>query len=593
MKSRIQSLWQRAVEPLSYLWRLRSVVRRYRRHLIGLGLLTSAASLQPLITPQVTRQIIDVAYPARDFGLFFLLSAFIVGLNLITAVIESLATYLSTYVNNLIAFRIRMKVFHALNRVPVSYVESHQSGMFLERIAGDADQTSGMLSAIIPQVISLLLTTVMTLVMMANISPLVTVLVLAIVPIYYLISSILALKLRVWQQQIRIKDEQLTTGAVEAIQGVPTARIFGIASWLKRLYTGLLRDKIKMSFGIWRVQLIYGRMSWAVSYFWGILLTFGGWYLVFKDRLTLGDAVALGMYIPLLLRPAQQLLGLYQSLVASSVPAQRVSEVLNEARKTNAVTTHDGFRITEGVRLRSVMFAYRDNAWCLNNISLNLKFGDTVVVVGATGSGKTTLLRLLAGMFDTYEGDILADGIPLSSIRTSSYQANVAMVMADNFFFSGSIMENMCMAGEKIEETQVKKAAKTLGFDKWLESLPNGYDTRLGVGGIRLSSGQTQKIAVLRALLKKPRLLLLDELTSAMDIESERRILDGLQVLRPTESIMILTTHRLALTREPWVSKIVVLDNGAIAEQGSIDELYIRNGEYRRLMELAGLGRMN
>jgi ABC-type multidrug transport system fused ATPase/permease subunit len=348
-----------------------------------------------------------------------------------------------------------------------------------------------------------------------------------------------------------------------------------------------------MSFSIWRVQLIYGRMSWAVSYFWGILLTFGGWYLVFQDRLTLGDAVALGMYIPLLLRPAQQLLGLYQSLIASSVPAQRVTEVLDEARKTNMVSAHDGFRLTEGVRLQGVRFAYRDNAWCLNNISLDLKFGETVVIVGATGSGKTTLMRLLAGMFDTYEGDILADGVPLSSIRTSSYQANVAMVMADNFFFSGSIMENMRMAGPKIEESQVREAAKILALDKWLESLPNGYDTRLGVGGIRLSSGQTQKIAVLRALLKKPRLLLLDELTSAMDVESERRILDGLQVLRPTANMTILTTHRLALTREPWVNKIVVLDNGAVVEQGSIDELYTRNGEYRRLMELAGLRRLN
>ncbi|MCX6827824.1 MAG: ABC transporter ATP-binding protein [candidate division Zixibacteria bacterium] len=589
----IQSLWQRAFQPLSYLWRLRSVVRRYRRHLIGLGLLGTAASLQPMITPQVTREIIDVAYPARDFHLFFLLTAFIVGLNLITAVIESLATYLSTYVNNLITFRIRMKVFHALNRVPVSYVESHHSGMFLERIAGDADQTSGMLSAIVPQVISLLLTTVLTLVMMANISSLVTVLVLAIIPLYYVTSSILALKLRVWQQRMRMKDEQLTTGAIEAIQGVPTARIFGIGNWLRKLYTGLLRDKIKMSFGIWRVQLIYGRMSWAVSYFWGILLTFGGWYLVFQDRLTLGDAVALGMYIPLLLRPAQQLLGLYQSLIASSVPAQRVTEVLDEARKTNMVSAHDGFRLTEGVRLQGVRFAYRDNAWCLNNISLDLKFGETVVIVGATGSGKTTLMRLLAGMFDTYEGDILADGIPLSSIRTSSYQANVAMVMADNFFFSGSIMENMRMAGPNIDQSQVRETAKILALDKWLESLPNGYDTRLGVGGIRLSSGQTQKIAVLRALLKKPRLLLLDELTSAMDVESERRILDGLQVLRPAANMTILTTHRLALTREPWVNKIVVLDDGAIVEQGSIDELYVRNGEYRRLMELAGLGRLN
>jgi len=482
-----------------------------------------------------------------------------------------------------------MRVFHALHRVPVSYVESHQSGMFLERIAADADRTASMLAELVPQVISLILTAILTVVMMANISPLVTVLVLAIVPFYYLTSSILSIKLRAWQQQTRMKDEQLTTRAAEAIQGVPTARLFGVGKWLKTMYTRLLRDKIKIAFGMWRSRLIWGQLSWAVSYGWGVVLTVGGWYLVFQDRLTLGDAVALGMYIPLLLRPAQQALGLYQALMASSVPAQRVNEVLDAARTGGIKPIHDGFMISEGIKLTNVSFSYPGSSWRLHGLSLEAQCGEAIVVVGPTGSGKTTLLRILAGMYDKYNGDIMIDNKRLSDIRLSSYQANVGMVMAENFFFSGSIMENMLIARRQLNQEKVREVAGYLGLDKWLESLPQGYDTRLGVNGIRLSSGQTQKVAILRALLKMPRLLLFDEITAAMDVESERRILDGLRDLRPEGNIIVMTTHRLTLTMEPWVSRIIVLGDGYIEEQGPPRELYGSQGAYFRLMNLAGL----
>jgi len=592
MRDKIRSFIQRAFGPLKYIRNLQGETRRYRRRLIIIGLLGVAVYAQSLITPQITRQIIDVAYPARDFMLFYILSAIMVGLNVIASVLGAVNGYLTTYTNNLIAFRIRMRVFHALHRVPVSYVESHQSGMFLERIAADADRTAGSLAGILPQIISLLLTAVLTVGMMANISLLVTGLVVAIVPFYYLTNTILSVKLRQWQQETRLKDEQLTTRANEAIQGVPTARLFGVGRWLKTMYTNLLRDKIKIAFGIWRTQLIWGRLSWAVSYGWGVVLTVGGWYLVFQDRLTLGDAVALGMYIPLLLRPAEQALGMYQSLMASSVPAQRVTEVLDEAQNGETKPIRKGFAIRENIRLDNVDFAYPGNRRCLKNISLAMSCGEGLIIVGPTGSGKTTLLRIMAGMFEPGGGRLLADDIPLSNIRLSDYQSDVAMVMADNFFFSGTIMENMLMAGPHLDESEVRRTAGILGLDSWLMSLPSGYDTPLGVGGIRFSSGQTQKVAILRAALKKPRLLLLDEITSSMDVVSERNILDGLKQLRPPENITVMTSHRLTLTLEDWIDRVIVLNDGIITEQGAAHDLYASGGEYRKLMDIAGLGEL-
>jgi len=580
----------RAFGPLTFIWKLRREALRYRWRLVAIGLLGVATQAQALVSPQITRQIIDVAYPARDFTMFYILSAIMVGLNLMSSGFGVISGYINTYVNNMISFRMRMKVIHALHRVPVSYVEGRQSGMFLERIANDADRAASSLVSVIPQVLSVVLTAGITLGMMANISPLVTVLVLGVVPLYYVTSSILSVKLRVWQQKTRLKDDQLMTRASETIQGIPTARLFGVGNWLKNKYTRLLRDRIKMAFGMWRARLVWGQLSWAVSYGWGVLLTIGGWYLVFQDRLTLGDAVALGMYIPLLLRPAEKALGLYQSLMASSVPAQRVIEIMDAAQNGHRRRAIPELAISRGLELQKLAFSYPGARWHMEDINLDLPVGRSVVILGSTGSGKTTLLRLLAGMFDRYRGEIMIDDQPLSSIRLNSYQKNVAMVMAENFFFSGSIMENMKIAAPHVRETDIREAAKIMGFDRWLSSLPEGYNTRLGVDGIRLSSGQTQKIAILRSLLKKPRILLLDEITSAMDVVSERQVLDGLQALRPRQNIIVLTTHRLTLTTEPWVDRIVVLDEGRIIEEGMPDQLYIRGGEYRRLMDLAGLG---
>lgn len=577
------------MRPLIFLWERRGEIRHYRWQLIFLSLLAVGLSSQSLITPQLTRHIIDVAYPARNLRLFWIISGIMVAVNIASAVIHGVHGYLSTYINNIIGFRIRMRVFQALSHLPVAYVERHNTGMFLERCSNDSDVTAEMLANIVPQIASLMLTTGITIALMLKISIKVTALIMACVPIYSVISIILATKLRRWEKQMRQKAEELSTLTVEAIQGVPTAKVFGAQKWLRANYKKLLRDKIAIVFGIWRTQLTYGRLGWAVTYGWGVVLTCGVWYLVFKDRLLLGESVALGMYIPLLLRPADAAISIYKSLMSSSVSAQRIDEVIKAAAEHKVRSTHANLATLNKLQMRKVSFAYPDRPPCLQNISLDLKRGETVVIMGHTGSGKTTLLRLLAGMYDCTEGRIIVDGHDLSEINLDDYQAKVAMVMPENFFFSWTLLENMLIAAPDADEKKVRHIAEVLGIDKWIQALPDGYNSRFGAEGVRLSSGQMQKVALMRALLKKPRLLLLDEVTSAMDIESERQILDGLNALCPAECVTVMTTHRLRITMEPWIDRIVVLSNGRIIENGSAPDLYTYKGEYRRLMELSGL----
>ena len=534
------------VRPLFFLWKLHGEIRHYRWQLIVLSLLAVGLSSQALIAPQLTRHIIDVAYPARNLRLFWIISGIMVAVNIASAVIHSVHGYLSTYINNMIGFRIRMRVFQALSHLPVAYVERHNTGMFLERCSNDSDVTAAMLAGIAPQIFSLILTTVLTIILMLKINSKVAALVIACVPVYSVISIILATKLRRWEKQMRQKAEELSTLTVEAIQGVPTAKVFGAQKWLRANYKKLLRDKIAIVFGIWRTQLTYGRLGWAVTYGWGVVLTCGVWYLVFKDRLLLGESVALGMYIPLLLRPADAAISIYKSLMSSSVSAQRIDEVIKAAAEHKVRSTHTCPATFNKLQIRNVSFAYSDRPPCLQDISLDLKRGETVVIMGHTGSGKTTLLRLLAGMYDCTEGRIIVDGYNLLEINPDDYRAKVAMVMPENFFFSWTLLENMLIAAPDADEKKVRHIAEVLGIDGWIQTLPDGYNTRFGAEGVRLSSGQMQKVALMRALLKKPRLLLLDEVTSAMDIESERQILDGLNALCPAECITVMTTHRLS-----------------------------------------------
>lgn len=579
------------LRPLAFLWKLRGEIRHYRGRLFFLSLLTAGLSTSSLVTPQLTRWIIDVAYPARNLHLFWLLSAAMVVINVVSAAIQAVHGYLSTYVNNLIGFRTRMRVFQALSRVSVAYVERHNTGMFLERCSNDADVTAGMLADIIPQAASLILTTAITITLMLRISIKVTALVIICAPIYCAVNIILAAKMRNWEKSMRSKAEQLATLTVEVVEGVPTAKLLGAQKWLRTNYKKLLRDKIIIAFGMWRTQLTYGRIGWAVTYGWGVVLTCGVWYLVFKDRLLLGQAVALGMYIPLLLRPADAAVGIYKSLMSASVSAQRIDEVIKAAYNHKA---QDGGRFAastlKNLRLNNVTFAYNDRLPCLRNVSLNFKAGQTTVILGQTGSGKTTILKLMAGFYDSYKGSITIDEQNLYDVKQEDYQSNVAMVMSENFFFSGTIIENMLLAKNDVSRKDVYNAVKIMGIEQLISELPKGYDTQLGAGGVRLSSGQVQKLALVRALLRRPRLLLLDEVTSAMDLKSERKVLNGIRELCPAGCITVMTTHRLAITLETWVDRIVILADGEVIEDGAVQELYSRNGEYASLINLSGLG---
>ncbi len=295
------------------------------------------------------------------------------------------------------------------------------------------------------------------------------------------------------------------------------------------------------------------------------------------------------MYVGVLARPFQEVSKLYQSLISDSVAAQRLLEILNgppQARQGRAQTVLA--RPPQRFELRGVSFAYKEGRPCLYDLDLRLHGGETVAIVGPSGAGKSTLIRILSGLDDRYQGEFLVDGHDFRGINRDSYLRHVSLVPHNTFFFSDTIRDNLCSGNKSISTSTLHRYASILGLEELIESAPEGYDTKLGSEGIRLSAGQYQKLAALRAILKKDAtILLLDEVTASMDIESECRLLKGMVGLRPKGCTTLLVTHHIAITTEPWADKIIVMVNGRISESGSCACLREKHGFYHHWWTLS------
>lgn len=559
----------------------------YRYRLLLLAVLSPILSIPRLVTPLVMQALIDKAYPARDFVLFGWLCAALLALRVLPSILSSFAGYLSTYVSNLLQYRLCLRVFNAIQRLPQSYREEHGSGMFLERATRDISTVASSLTRLLPDIITLLFTFLAAIPLMLRLDVRITLLVLAVVPINYVITVCLSRRLKALHEIGRKNDEKVTTFTAETIEGATIARLFALGHLRRQKLKQLLRNQLGIAFATWRATTFWGHLNNLVGTLWGMMLLCGGWYLVFSNRLQLGQAVALGMYVSVLARPFQDVGKLYQSLIRDSVAARRVLEILQTRRPS---TPDQVLRVLarppRQFELRGVCFAYKEGHPCLHDLDLCLKGGQTVVVIGPSGAGKSTLIRILSGLDDRYKGQFMVDGYDFRELSRDSYLRHVSLVPQNTFFFSDSIRDNLRSGNGPLSTETLQGYASVLGLGELIESTPQGYDTKLGSEGVRFSAGQYQKLAALRAILKQAAILLLDEVTSSMDIESERQLLQGIVALRPRGCVTLLVTHHIAITTEPWIDEIAVMVNGRIAEKGSCARLCEQRGFYHHWLNL-------
>jgi ATP-binding cassette subfamily B protein len=427
-----------------------------------------------------------------------------------------------------------------------------------------------------------MLTVIAVLVMMLTISPLLTLITVVVVPLsLWLTRAITRRSRQLFVAQWR-NTGRLNAHIEETYSGFTVVKTFGHGSSARRQFAELNDDVFDASFG---AQFFSGLVSPATTFIGNLsyvaVAVIGG-IQVATGQITLGAIQAFIQYVRQFNQPLTQVAGMYNTLQSGMASAERVFELLDEAEESpDTQGSLSQLALAPRVEFENVTFSYREGTPVIRDLSLVAEPGTTVAIVGPTGAGKTTLVNLLMRFYDIDTGRILIDGTDIATVNRASVRSQIGMVLQDTWLFGGSIAENIAYGRPGADEEEVIAAAQAAYVDRFVHTLPNGYDTRISDDSGALSAGERQLITIARAILAKPRLLVLDEATSSVDTSTEMLIARAMAELRRDRTSFIIA-HRLSTIRD--ADLILVLRSGRIVEQGTHAELLERHGVYWKMI---------
>ncbi|MCV7030596.1 ABC transporter ATP-binding protein [Mycobacterium sherrisii] len=478
---------------------------------------------------------------------------------------------------------LRNDVEDKVHRLPLSYFDGRLRGELLSRMTNDIDNVQSSLSMTINQLLTAILTVVAVLAMMLSISPLLTLIVLLAVPL-----SLLATR-AITRRSHRLFAAQWTSiGRLnahieETYSGFTVVKTFGHRAAAREQFRALNDDVYDASFGS---QFFSGLVAPATTFIGNLgyvaVAVLGG-LQVATGQLTLGSIQAFIQYVRQFNTPLSQVAGMYNTLQSGVASAERVFALLDEPEETpdppiaGEPERPNGQAFAGRVEFAHVSFAYQPGIPVIHDVSMTVVPGSTVAIVGPTGAGKTTLVNLLMRFYEPDSGRILVDGIDIASMSRQALRSRIGMVLQDSWLFDGTIAENIAYGRPDATPDEVIEAATASYVDRFVHTLPNGYQTRVSGGGENISAGEKQLITIARAFLARPQLLILDEATSSVDTRTEALIQRAMRELRRDRTSFVIA-HRLSTIRD--ADLIVVLEAGRIVEQGNHGDLMARRGAY-------------
>ena len=499
----------------------------------------------------------------------------------LSAVLTFVQGWIMTGITQKIVYNLRRDISEKINRMPIKYFESHQYGDVLSRITNDVDTLGTGLNQSVTTIITSVATVIGVLVMMLTISPLMTLISFVTIPV-----SILLLGLIIKRSQNHFKMQQEYLGNIngqieESFAGQLVIKAFNREKSVEKTFNDTNEILYESA---WKSQFISGIMQ-PVMMFVGNLgyagVAISGAMLAIKNVIGIGDIQAFIQYVRNLTQPLSQVAQVMNQVQSMGAAGERVFEFLYEEEETrdpdDAISTLN----VEGiVEFDHVKFGYDSDQIIINDFSASVKPGQKIAIVGPTGAGKTTIVKLLMRFYDVNSGSIKIDGIDIRNISRHCLRDNIAMVLQDTWLYSDTIMENIRYGNKNASDEEVVAAAKAARADRFIKTLPGGYNMVLNEDATNISEGQKQLLTIARAILADRKLLILDEATSSVDTRTEVRIQEAMDQLMKGRTTFVIA-HRLSTIRN--ADLILVMNHGDIIEQGSHDELLAKGGAYAGL----------
>ena len=499
-------------------------------------------------------------------------------------VLGSLLAFLQGYLINDVVqgtiFTMRSDVEDKVNRLPLSYFDKQPRGELLSRVTNDIDNISQTLQQTMSQLLTSILTVFAVLGFMLWISPLLALVALITVPL-----SLIVTKQVMGRSQGMFIDQWRRTGKLnahieETFSGHSLVKVFGRQHEAERAFAEQNDALYKASFGAQFVSGLIMPLMMFIGNINYVLVAVVGGLRVANGSMSLGDVQAFIQYSRQFTQPLTQLASMANLLQSGVASAERVFELLDAPEEEPDATGSPAADRRGEVRFEDVSFSYDPAKPLIEDLSLVARPGRTVAIVGPTGAGKTTLVNLVMRFYDVDGGRITLDGVDITAMPREALRSQIGMVLQDTWLFEGTIRDNIAYGRPDATEEQILEAARATFVDRFVHSLPEGYDTVVDEEGSNLSAGERQLVTIARAFLSDPALLILDEATSSVDTRTELLLQHAMAALR-TDRTSFVIAHRLSTIRD--ADLILVMEDGAIVEQGDHDQLLAAGGAYARL----------
>ncbi len=569
--------------PFDYHHLLRASVyiKKYVGLMVFALILSAIGGITGLFGPMITQKALDVAIPQGDKKMLFMLVGLLCGTFILSIIFTTIRSKIMINVSQNIIYDIRKDIFEHLQKLPFQYYDDRPHGKILIRVVNYVNSVSDMLSNGLINVVLEIMNLIFIVIFMFLVDVKLSLVVLAGVPVLAIFMFWIKEKQRKAWQQVSNKNSNLNAYLQENIVGARITQMFAREEENAETFSELC-DRCRTT---WFKAVMYSNMVWPgidnISVCVRAAVFIVGLIFMGQGQVSLGIIVAITSYAARFWQPIMNLGNIFNNFINNIAYLERIFETLDEP-----VTVRDAEGAVEmpeikgDVTFENVTFAYEEGKDVLKNVSFEVKAGESVALVGPTGAGKSTIVNLISRFYNVGQGRVLIDGQDIANVQLHTLRSQMGIMLQDSFIFSGTIEDNIRYGKLDATTEEIIKASKTVCADEFINRFTDGYQTEVKERGSLLSQGQKQLISFARTLLSDPAILVLDEATSSIDVQTEKALQQGLNAMLQGRTSFIIA-HRLSTIKN--CDKIMYVDQGGIVECGSHDELIAKKGYYYKL----------